>query len=238
MTAYLASCTAEMAERAAEGGDGEEEHAETFDNQENHAQAPEISKRVEQALAQLSEHEQTLVRNELQRVKEKADKVSHMAENAGADADTAADSEPVPMWRQRVERALWLLLSVAAIVYGDGRSDLLQLLLYDGRVNAHALMLALATGSLAMLIGVYLVYWLPLVRKDFRDWETASPAAIPTASLAGVLSNVCMVISLWPVFGWLSLVLQFVLFNGFVAFFDCFKAPTLAADDESKEKEN
>ena len=49
----------------------------------------------------------------------------------------------------------------------------------------------------------------PYVLGDRRDWEVASPWAIPTASAIGVVCFFLFIIGLWPSYGLLSPVREF-----------------------------
>ncbi|CAK9089932.1 Hypothetical protein SCF082_LOCUS42430 [Durusdinium trenchii] len=68
-----------------------------------------------------------------------------------------------------------------------------------------------------MTLLAYLAIWCTSVLKIEEPWETKHPKAIPVMAIVGFTSVWLFFFAFWPVWGLLTLVLQFVLFLGFVS---------------------
>jgi len=62
----------------------------------------------------------------------------------------------------------------------------------------------------------YSAFILPYVLKITEDVETYNPRIIHLGAFSGFLSFVTLLIAIWPVWGWLSFPMMFVLFLGFL----------------------
>jgi hypothetical protein len=185
----------------------------------------ERSTLLHDAVQKLSDSDRALVTEELQRVKARVDSLasgeSHSSESPTGEPSSSSSK---PRWLQRAERVGWLAAASSVMYHGDSTSSLLSLMMHDPRPRSACLACAGVCALGATLIGSFLVYWLPLIRRDYRDWEESAPWAIPTATALGVASFVSWLVAMWPVYGFLTLPVLILLFNGFVVFLDLFPA--------------
>eukprot|EP00983_Pelagomonas_calceolata_P071185 1151107-Pelagomonas_calceolata.AAC.3 len=81
---------------------------------------------------------------------------------------------------QRLLAAFWSLLAGLVILYGNGESDLVTLVLYSNKLNR-----------------------LDAINK-VEDPLNASPWCIPTGAVTIVVAELSYMLGLWPMFGFLS----------------------------------
>jgi hypothetical protein len=65
--------------------------------------------------------------------------------------------------------------------------------------------------TIIVTIFLYLAFWLPVVMKNHIPWEIYCPNMIPVATGFSVLWYISLVVTFWPVWGFLS-----PLFVGFL----------------------
>jgi len=113
----------------------------------------------------------------------------------------------------KVEAVVWLVAALSLIYV----TDFIYVVIEDHRVNRPYLYFGVAGFLTNLSIGIYLAYYLPHfkgVKTD--DWETASPWAIPIATIFGILGCIGFTVGLWPVWHYLTIPLLFVIFMGTV----------------------
>eukprot|EP00622_Pseudochattonella_farcimen_P004096 FR739412.1.p1 GENE.FR739412.1~~FR739412.1.p1 ORF type:complete len:159 (+),score=18.25 FR739412.1:153-629(+) len=62
----------------------------------------------------------------------------------------------------------------------------------------------------------YLIVWLPHVLKITLTYEVYCPRVIPTMTVVGILFFFTTLKALWPVYGFLTPLIQLVMFMGFL----------------------
>uniref|UniRef100_A0A7S0X461 Transmembrane protein 128 n=1 Tax=Mantoniella antarctica TaxID=81844 RepID=A0A7S0X461_9CHLO len=117
--------------------------------------------------------------------------------------------------REKLERLLWILASVALVSFGDGAHNLVTLVLH--RYNEARLWFLIATLSLALNLCIlsYLVVYLQFHRRGSK-WEDSASWALPVSCCLGAASFVGFGVVLWPIYGWTTPVVEVVLCMGFL----------------------
>ncbi|XP_030954537.1 uncharacterized protein LOC126715353 [Quercus robur] len=115
-------------------------------------------------------------------------------------------------WIEILENFLWLASAVFIIYYGDRRSNLIYLLLHDGRIRRTPLYLGMLGVGLNVLIFVYSSMSIWSVRRFDEKWELTSISVLPFVTLLGLVSFCLLCFALWPIWSFLSLPLLFTLF--------------------------
>ena len=90
--------------------------------------------------------------------------------------------------KETLETVFWIGGSVAIIYYGDGRANLAKVITQDDRVSRIPLLVAIVSALLNLLVFLYLVIYLPFLKNDRREWQVASPWAIPLGTLCGIIT--------------------------------------------------
>mmetsp|Transcript_6021 Transcript_6021/g.13968 ORF Transcript_6021/g.13968 Transcript_6021/m.13968 type:complete len:232 (-) Transcript_6021:24-719(-) len=77
----------------------------------------------------------------------------------------------------------------------------------------------LALGCLAFVMSLlwYLSMWLPMMYGKDHAWEDDHPKIIPVMTVASLCMSFFFFLAFWRVWGFLTFLLQFVLFLGFVS---------------------
>jgi hypothetical protein len=83
------------------------------------------------------------------------------------------------------------------------------------RTNSFFLDLALTGMGINVALMIYLTLYLPYIAKIEEDWETYCPQLIPVMTFGGVVSFLCAVIGLWPIWGFLTIIYMVILFLGY-----------------------
>lgn len=82
--------------------------------------------------------------------------------------------------------------------------------------ESRALNLGLLCVACNIGIFLYLSFWVKDMAKVDDRWEILAPAAIPTATVIGLLAFFLFCLALWPIWSFLTLPLLFTLFMAFV----------------------
>lgn len=136
---------------------------------------------------------------------------------SGPSVDYRPQSSGLNGWCQRLETFVWLASAVFIIYCGDLHSNFFTLLLRDERIKRTALNLGLLCVACNIGIFLYLSFWVKdMVKVDDR-WDILAPAAIPTATVIGLLAFFLFCLALWPIWSFLTLPLLLTLFMAFVA---------------------
>lgn len=135
---------------------------------------------------------------------------------SGPSMDYRPQSSRLNGWYRRFETLVWLASAVFIIYCGDLHSNFLTLLLRDERIKRTALNLGLLCVACNIGIFLYLSFWVKDMAKVDDRWEILSPAAIPTATVIGLLAFFLFCLALWPIWSFLTLPLLFTLFMAFV----------------------
>ncbi|XP_022106703.1 transmembrane protein 128-like [Acanthaster planci] len=121
------------------------------------------------------------------------------------------ETETEPGSPYNIQTVLWILGSFAVLYY----TDLIPAIKEDHRIYRTWLYLGLILMAVHISIGSYLIIFLSWIKKN-SDWEKASPMAIPLATGTFVFGAICLNIAIWPVYGFLTPLMMFTLFMGFV----------------------
>lgn len=119
-------------------------------------------------------------------------------------------------WRKYLEAqcfALLMILLSAGIIY---YSNVFKVILTDQRVNAICLYISIFGYSALILIICYLSFYLPRQGVEPDQWSTYCPNVIPTASAIGCLSMLFLIIAIWPIYGFTSILLIFTIKLGLI----------------------
>ncbi|TFJ87088.1 hypothetical protein NSK_001422 [Nannochloropsis salina CCMP1776] len=65
-----------------------------------------------------------------------------------------------------------------------------------------------------LCIGLYLTVYLQLIKGINIEWATYCPRMIPAATFSGVVCAICLVSSLWPVYGFFAPLILLVICFG------------------------
>ncbi|KAI4380062.1 hypothetical protein MLD38_006291 [Melastoma candidum] len=107
---------------------------------------------------------------------------------------------------------LWIASAVFVVYYGDSQSNLVFLLLRDGRIRRVPLCLGMISVALNFLIFFYTIMMAWRLRRFDEKWELTSISALPFVTSFGVIGFFSLSFALWPIWGFLSLPLLFTLF--------------------------
>ncbi|XP_076920823.1 uncharacterized protein LOC143582059 [Bidens hawaiensis] len=115
-------------------------------------------------------------------------------------------------WVEVLENILWIA-SVSFIIYlGDWHSNLIYILVHDGRIRRIPLYLGLFGVSLNVACFVYTSMLVWGVRKSSERWELSSTDALPYVTIVGLVSFCLFCFALWPIWSFLTFPLVFTLF--------------------------
>ncbi|KNC56076.1 uncharacterized protein AMSG_02088 [Thecamonas trahens ATCC 50062] len=112
--------------------------------------------------------------------------------------------------RASVETLAWIVAAMAVLYY----FDVVNTLRTDPRVLWNWLMLGVVAFSVFGAIGAYFGIYLAYVVKKTDDMAESS--AIPVAVVFLLIGATAMTIAVWPVWGFVTPVIGFVEFMGFV----------------------
>ncbi|XP_076919189.1 uncharacterized protein LOC143579898 [Bidens hawaiensis] len=115
-------------------------------------------------------------------------------------------------WIEVLENVIWLGSAVFIIYLGDWHSNLIYILIHDGRIKRIPLYLGLFGVSLNVAYFVYTSMLVFGVRKSSERWEFSSIDALPYLTTVGLLSFCLFCFALWPIWSFLTLPLVFTLF--------------------------
>ncbi|KAL0053788.1 hypothetical protein WJX82_010785 [Trebouxia sp. C0006] len=119
----------------------------------------------------------------------------------------------------KAESLIWVLLASAVLVYGNGRHDLITVVLHHPSVWRKGYYLGIAGLCVNMLVFLHLAIWGPLLsspKEPVSNITHKSPIAIHIGTAAGLSASIGFLTALWPVWSWLTPLILFVLFMGFI----------------------
>ncbi|CAK8682804.1 unnamed protein product [Clavelina lepadiformis] len=115
--------------------------------------------------------------------------------------------------RIKVDTILWLAISICTFYY----SDILNVILHEPGLNGFTYNAAILLSGFAIAIALYYIMWLNLIKGiDADDWEAHNSYGIPIATGSFVLSAICWIVAMWPVYGVKTPAIVFILFMGFI----------------------
>jgi hypothetical protein len=110
----------------------------------------------------------------------------------------------------KLHALFWVVLSIF-VAY---KTEVVKVVLYSNKINRIALNLAVLAFSANFAIMMYLMIWIPVVKKSRIPIEISCPRLIPTATILGVLALLFYMIAFWPIWGILSPLIVLILFMG------------------------
>ena len=134
-------------------------------------------------------------------------------DGAAADHDAKKKhSERVERIQSKVNAALWVGLAGAAIYY----VDFFNVAFHDERVKRTPLNVCIVCLTINLSLGLYLSVYLPYFEKirDHKMWDIHCPNVIPTITFCGILTLILGNVAFWPVWGFLTPLLIFLLMMG------------------------
>jgi len=108
--------------------------------------------------------------------------------------------------RDRVEAFAWVAAAVFTVLFGDGSSDMTTLVL-SRRIKRAYLVVAFVSSLAYLGVLFYLMVCIKFHKRG-DSWQKDAPWAVPVATFAGLTSFLGFGISLWPVYGWLTPVVE------------------------------
>ncbi|EQC24948.1 hypothetical protein SDRG_17166 [Saprolegnia diclina VS20] len=117
-------------------------------------------------------------------------------------------------------KAEWLSTKLHALLWVAGACllayylDVVRVALRDPRVHRLYFNIGVASAGVNGCITAYLALWLPYVRKVDLEWSVYCPRMIPTATVVGLVGALGFILGLWPVWGFFTPGILFVLFLG------------------------
>lgn len=115
------------------------------------------------------------------------------------------------VWR-KITAAFWVGAACGMIWY----TNFFRVIWESPLVNRTYFNLAMGCLMFNISMLFYLAIWCAWIKDIPEPWETHNPKAIPVMAMVGFLTCVLLFFALWPVWGLLSLVIQFVFFLGFL----------------------
>ncbi len=109
-----------------------------------------------------------------------------------------------------LKSAFWVALGIGALFY----SNFFHHLFRNPKISPMFFEICIAAYTIIILLILYITFILP-VFFDVKDVEEYNPKLIPIGAVTGVVAVVSLLIAIWPVWGWTSLVLFICLWKGF-----------------------
>eukprot|EP01084_Bolivina_argentea_P096280 173095_1 len=107
----------------------------------------------------------------------------------------------------------WIGLALFVIKY----SDLIRVIRLDDRVILPLLYIAGASWMVVISLVVYLSFFLPCCKKErIEDFNVTHPQHIYATLFLTVVSYVTFVISIWPIWGWMSILIGASILMGLI----------------------
>ncbi|XP_072042050.1 transmembrane protein 128-like [Amphiura filiformis] len=136
-----------------------------------------------------------------------AKKLAKLRERAEANEEEVEK----PFSPYNLQTIFWILATFAIFYY----TDFIDAIKVDPRVNRPWLYSGALLIGVNITIGFYLIVICSWIRK-IEDWEIHAPIAIPMATTTFIMGGLCVNIALWPVYGFLTPLMLFTVFMGFV----------------------
>eukprot|EP00928_Gymnodinium_smaydae_P091861 TRINITY_DN75620_c0_g1_i2.p1 TRINITY_DN75620_c0_g1~~TRINITY_DN75620_c0_g1_i2.p1 ORF type:complete len:234 (+),score=33.89 TRINITY_DN75620_c0_g1_i2:69-704(+) len=115
------------------------------------------------------------------------------------------------VWR-KINAAFWVGLACLTIYW----TNFFRVIWESPLVNRTYFYLALACLFFNITMLFYLAVWCVEVKGLKNPWEDHNPKAIPVMAICGFLTFFLFFFALWPVWGFLTILIQLVFFLGFV----------------------
>ncbi|OQR97437.1 transmembrane protein [Achlya hypogyna] len=110
----------------------------------------------------------------------------------------------------KLHAALWVVCAGLVAYF----LDVFNVAFGDPRVHRLSFNVGLVCFGINCCITAYLAIWLPYVKKIDLEWSVYCPRMIPTATVAGLGCALGFIFGLWPIWGFFTPGILFVLFLG------------------------
>lgn len=115
-------------------------------------------------------------------------------------------------FRSKIEAGIW----IAAFIFTFHKSQIVKQLFTNPRVTQPFFILFLTCLGINFAVTLFILYLNYF--KNIRDYETYSPQITPFAAVAGFIGFTSLIVAIFPIYGFLSLVIVPVLGFGLMMF--------------------
>jgi hypothetical protein len=105
---------------------------------------------------------------------------------------------------------MWVGLAAGCLYY----SNFFYQLFHNPKILEPFFTVSMACYSVVIILTVFISFVLPLVYK-IENVEEYNPRLIPIATVFGVVAVISLLVAIWPVWGYSSLLIFVLLFKGF-----------------------
>eukprot|EP01015_Nassula_variabilis_P019878 TRINITY_DN3406_c0_g1_i3.p1 TRINITY_DN3406_c0_g1~~TRINITY_DN3406_c0_g1_i3.p1 ORF type:complete len:219 (+),score=25.09 TRINITY_DN3406_c0_g1_i3:50-706(+) len=114
--------------------------------------------------------------------------------------------------RIKVEALLWCLACAITIYY----TNFFRLIFEHPRINTLFLNIGMIGIGINSILGLYAGFYLPFIKKNRDPIDQVNPRAVQLGAIAGVTTFITIIIAIWPLWGWLSILIIFVFFMAII----------------------
>mmetsp|Transcript_65257 Transcript_65257/g.199631 ORF Transcript_65257/g.199631 Transcript_65257/m.199631 type:complete len:223 (-) Transcript_65257:43-711(-) len=115
------------------------------------------------------------------------------------------------IWR-KITAAFWVSLACFMIWW----TNFFRVIWESPLVNRTYFYMALACLMFNMTLLGYLAIWCAAIKGIEEPWETHNPKAIPVMAVVGFATVCLFFFAFWPVWGFMTIIIQLVFFLGFL----------------------
>eukprot|EP00743_Colponemidia_sp_Colp-15_P006506 GILK01007005.1.p1 GENE.GILK01007005.1~~GILK01007005.1.p1 ORF type:complete len:201 (+),score=26.18 GILK01007005.1:280-882(+) len=110
----------------------------------------------------------------------------------------------------KAHASFWVVAASSVIYY----TNFFRVIWEHPNVNYLFFRLGLMGLGINIAIIFYLSIYLPYIARVEEEWDIYCPRVIPVATVVGISNSICFSVALWPVWGWVTLIILAVLFMG------------------------
>lgn len=114
--------------------------------------------------------------------------------------------------KEKLFALLWVCAACAAIYY----SNFFKHFYNNEKTNKFFYNIFMLSVGVNAIVAIYVAIVMPYFLKIKEDVETYNPRVIYIASISGFISFFSLIITVWPIFGWYSVPLVFLMFIGYI----------------------
>lgn len=109
-----------------------------------------------------------------------------------------------------LRNGFWVLVAVVTVYY----SNFFHHLFRNPNINEFFFQLSMTGYTMIVCLMVFSTFIMPRIAGT-SDIEEYNPKLIPIGAAVGFISVISLIIAIWPVWGWWSLLIFIVLWKGF-----------------------
>ena len=109
---------------------------------------------------------------------------------------------------ERTYATAWVMAAIFTIYYSNFFLQIWE----NEKIATLFLAIALVTFGIFFSMTIYAAFVMP----NFDDAEVVAPRLIPTMTLIGFISYNSLMIAMWPVWGWYTIPILFIMFMGYL----------------------